>query len=249
MPRTRTASAPSPGQTRGGKKKPIGRPSKIQGWRSTDEEEIERRRQRGATEPLAVEGLEPGHALFGTFRVSSDTGSSYEVEIRSLARHHNSCDCPDFQVNGLGTCKHVEAVLARARPTKGTPADSPRIEVFLRRTGGQPEVRTQWPTGSRRSAAFTLVERFFDPDGKLLGLHSRARMEGMDLPDSEKVPDAWIEERLQAHLSLVRTLRDGSETLLGATDDEVRSWIAAGETFTRELEDGLRRAGAEPASR
>lgn len=170
MPRTQAASAPSPGQARGGKKKkPVGRPLKIQGWRSTDEEEIERRRQRGASEPLTFEALDPGHPVFGTFRVSSDTGSSYEVEIRSLARHDNSCDCPDFQVNGLGTCKHVEAILARARPKKGTPAESPRIEVFLRRTGERPEVRVQWPAGSHRSAAFSLLERFFTAGGALRG--------------------------------------------------------------------------------
>lgn len=121
------------------------------------------------TEPLAVEPLEPKQPVFGTFRVSSETGRSYEVEIRSLSRYDNSCGCPDFEVNGLGTCKHVEAVLARVRPKKGTPPESPRIEVFLRRTGPRPEVRALWPDGSRRSAAFPLMERFFKRDGALRG--------------------------------------------------------------------------------
>jgi hypothetical protein len=129
MPRTRTAAAPSPT----GRKKSARPP---QGWRTTDEDEIERRRQRAAGEVLAVEALEAGHPVFGTFRVSSEAGSSYEVEIRSLAERDNSCGCPDYEVNGLGTCKHVEAVLARVRTSRQR--DKPRIEVFLRRTGERP---------------------------------------------------------------------------------------------------------------
>jgi len=139
MPRLKSASAPSSTKRKG---KPPARSLKIQGWRTTDEQEIERRRQRAATEPIRVEPLEPRHSVFGTFRVASETGGAYEVEIRSLARRDNSCGCPDFQVNGLGTCKHVEAVLARLHPAKRSQADSGRIEVFLRRDGPRPEGAT-----------------------------------------------------------------------------------------------------------
>ncbi|HEX3552387.1 MAG TPA: DEAD/DEAH box helicase [Thermoanaerobaculia bacterium] len=162
MPRTRTTSKLSKDHSKRQKAAP--RP---QGWRTTDDEEIERRRHRAATEPLRVEPIEPGHRVFGTFRVGTDGGSSYEVEIRSLTRHDNSCGCPDFQVNGLGTCKHVEAVLARLRPPKGVAPD--RIEVFLRRAGERPVVRAQWPGRSRRTGAFALVDRFFYPSGELRG--------------------------------------------------------------------------------
>src|SRR5437764_5177637 len=134
MPRTRAAAAPSPRA----RKKTVRPP---QGWRTTDEDEIERRRQRAAGEPLAVEPLEPDHPVFGTFRVSSEGGSSYEVEIRSLSERDNSCGCPDYEVNGLGTCKHVEAVLARVRTLRQAKTANGRIEVFLRRTGERPEVR------------------------------------------------------------------------------------------------------------
>src|SRR5215210_8228035 len=172
MPRTRAASKSSPNSTRK-ERKPAARPLRVQGWRTTDDEEIERRRQRAASEPLAVEPIEPGHPVFGTFRVSSlEAGSAYEVEIRSLSRRDNSCGCPDHLVNGLGTCKHVEAALARiqtVRPKKTARMESERIEVFLRRDGERPEVRAQWPAGARRTAASTLVERFFTPDGALRG--------------------------------------------------------------------------------
>ncbi len=171
MPRLRTAASSKPSKDTK-PKKPVLR---LQGWRSTDEEEIERRRQRAATEPLTIEPIESAHPVFGSFRVSSDVGSSYEVEIRSLTDPDNSCGCPDFQVNGLGTCKHVEAVLARVRTPKivrGGGRGETRIEVFLRRAGERPEVRAQWPggpVGFRRTGAFALVDRFFFPSGALRG--------------------------------------------------------------------------------
>ena len=79
-------------------------------------------------------------------------------------------------------------------------------------------------------------------EGIELGLRSRAHlgMEGMDLPDFEKVPDAWIEERLPAHLPLVRTLRDGSEVLLGATATQVSAWIGEADKLARETGGALR---------
>jgi superfamily II DNA or RNA helicase len=165
MPRLKTAPASSQRQRQG--KPPA--PAKIQGWRTTDEQEIERRRQRAATEPIRVEPLESRHPVFGTFRVASETGGAYEVEIRSLDRRDNSCGCADFQVNGLGTCKHIEAVLARLRPAQRSRTDSGRIEVFLRRDGPRPEVRAQGSASARGSAAQTLIERFFKSDGTLRG--------------------------------------------------------------------------------
>ena len=46
-----------------------------------------------------------------TFEVGSASGLSYGVEIRDLRGRQFHCDCVDFRINGLGTCKHVEAVL------------------------------------------------------------------------------------------------------------------------------------------
>src|SRR4051794_10121464 len=162
MPRTRAAAVSSPQD----RKKAVRLP---QGWRTTDEDEIQRRQQRAASEPLAVEALEPDHPVFGTFRVSSETGSAYEVEIRSLYEHNNSCGCPDYEVNGLGTCKHVEAVLARVRGSRKTRLSPRRIEVFLRRTGEQPEVRAQMLERSGGSAANALIARYFTDQGALRG--------------------------------------------------------------------------------
>jgi hypothetical protein len=80
-------------------------------------------------------------------------------------------------------------------------------------------------------------------EGFELCLQARARMEGLDLPDSQPVPRPWIAERLSTALPLLDGLRAESGTLLGATEEEVRAWIAKGETLAAEIEAELRRAG------
>ena len=60
----------------------------VQGWRTTDEDEIALRRWRGRTEIVAIEALEPEQPFFGTFRAQSGSGGFYEVEIRSLDALH-----------------------------------------------------------------------------------------------------------------------------------------------------------------
>jgi superfamily II DNA or RNA helicase len=147
------------------------------GWLSTDEEEIDRRRLRGIEETFRIETLEPGQPFFGTFRVFSSGETSYTVEILSLNqaldRRNNLCDCPDHQVNGLGTCKHIEAVLLKLRKGKlrkfmqAVQTGSPRVEIFLDRIDDR--IRIHWPLSlDRKEAAGKLLEPFFASDGTLL---------------------------------------------------------------------------------
>lgn len=110
---------------------------KFLGWKTSDEDEIERRRWRGITDDSEFSNLEPEFGHFGTFKVASSSGSSYFVEIRDPNELRNSCTCKDFKVSGLGTCKHVERVLHGLREANGRAFDkaaksgSPRIEVYL----------------------------------------------------------------------------------------------------------------------
>ena len=122
------APAPEPSKRHGASKTArartvLERPPQAQGWNTTDEDEVALRRWRGRTEITALDVLEPKQPIFGTFRVrvvpearfAATSGSSYEVEIRSLANTTNSCGCIDHRVNGLGTCKHIEGVLDALR--------------------------------------------------------------------------------------------------------------------------------------
>ena len=144
------------------------------GWSTSDADEIERRRLRGVNEAIRVEFLTQNHDFFGSYHTHSAGGQRYRVEIRSLAEPINSCDCPDHRVNGLGTCKHIEATLYRLQHRrkrafrKATAAGSPYIEIFLDRRDHQ--IRIRWPMGSRsRSRARDLFSPFFTGDNTLTG--------------------------------------------------------------------------------
>jgi superfamily II DNA or RNA helicase len=80
-------------------------------------------------------------------------------------------------------------------------------------------------------------------EGVELGLQARAQMEGLDLLESQPVPIAWIADRLPTSLPLLDRLRAEPGTLLGATEEDVRSWITGGETLAAEIEAELRQAG------
>ncbi len=58
--------------------------------------------------------------IFSTFQVANpQTERSYRVVICGEKLGINYCSCPDFSVNTLGTCKHVEYVLNKLRKKRG----------------------------------------------------------------------------------------------------------------------------------
>ncbi len=144
------------------------------GWSTSDADEIERRRLRGREEAIRIAPLDRADAFYGAFLAHSSGGNTYRVEIRSLTEHINSCDCPDHRVNGLGTCKHIEATLLRLQQRrkrlfqKAAGTGNPDIEIFLDRRSNQ--ARILWPKTSRqRSRIRSLLTPFFDEEGNLTG--------------------------------------------------------------------------------
>lgn len=112
-------------------------------------------------------GSEP---VFSEFAVTNPaTKRTYRAAIRGLDAGVNYCSCPDYAVNTLGTCKHIEAVLCSL---EGRHADvlsrgylPPFAEVYVR-------------YGARRTIVFspgdgcpaklrTLAGHYFDRDGAL----------------------------------------------------------------------------------
>ena len=138
------------------------------GWVTTDEDERNIRRMRAATEKMSVRLLgDKSIAPFGDYEVVSEEGrlkKSYRVEFRALDDYINSCSCPDFQKNGLGTCKHIERVIMRARRGLKGVSRSPFGEVFVvRNPVGVAFVRGEaMPVGAAES-----VSRHFTPQGRM----------------------------------------------------------------------------------
>ena len=136
-------------------------------WRTSDQDEILRRTQRAIEEKHSVRNLDPEHPIFSNFGVVSPSGMDYQIEIRDLATREFSCTCPDFRINGLGTCKHVEAVLIwLKRRFKG--------EVRLAEKSGS--TRTDLvPSGETLAIARNLenlpasLRPHFDANGVLIG--------------------------------------------------------------------------------
>ena len=80
-------------------------------WRTSDEDEINRRCLRARKESFQISNRHPKRRIYSNFMVLSSSGMTYEVEVRDLSEKRHACTCVDFRTNGLGHCKHVEAVL------------------------------------------------------------------------------------------------------------------------------------------
>lgn len=105
-------------QKRRGAVPPVTPPS--HDWRTTDGDEIARRRMRAVEGGYRVVNTDNRHPIFSTFRVEAGEDRRYEVEIRDVGGREAYCTCIDFRVNGLGTCKHAEAVWMRLERREGS---------------------------------------------------------------------------------------------------------------------------------
>ncbi len=172
-------------------------------WRTTDADEINRRRLRAREESFRITNADPAHPIFSNFRVQSASGMTYSVEVRDLRQRHFACDCVDFRINGLGTCKHVEAVLlhleARFRQlfTRVRQSGSTRIEVGVDSATDSLRVLNEQETLPRA------VRRWFDSEGRLANgspesaLAALQQLRESELPQIRISQDVtpWVENR------------------------------------------------------
>jgi len=95
------------------------------------------RRQYGRAQKFIWRNL-GNEPVFSDYVVTNPiTKNSYQVIIRGTRSGDNHCTCPDFSVNTLGTCKHIEFVLGRLERKAGKRALAaayvpPFSEIFLR---------------------------------------------------------------------------------------------------------------------
>ena len=144
----------------------------VDGWNTTDADEIERRRLRGQIEKFSVKNVDATQPYFSSFLVNSKQDRQYCVEIRSLSEHINSCNCPDYRSNRLGTCKHIENVLFRLKKAgaklfkQANLVGNPNVEIFL--DARNFTIYILWPKKVNLKIR-RCVDPFFSTDGTLLG--------------------------------------------------------------------------------
>lgn len=109
--------------------------------------------------------------VFSDYDVTNpQTRRTYRVSIRGAAPGDNHCTCPDFSVNTLGTCKHIEFTLARLEKRGGKTrllqGYRPEFsEIWLRYGADRQVVLRRGSTLSPAVAA--KLDRFVADDGTL----------------------------------------------------------------------------------
>jgi len=143
------------------------------------EQQIAERRERAAATIAKI--LErPSREPWGDYRVQSASGKSYRVAMRGPGLFENYCSCPDFAVNTLGTCKHIEALLLRLSQRYGKGLERrkfarKRASISLE-YGETIRIRLRFPSDPSPDLAPALrklAEEYFDPAGCLRPEHYR----------------------------------------------------------------------------
>jgi len=113
---------------------------------------------------------------YGEWRASSIVSAThrqvaYTVTIRSLTERQNTCTCPDWRNNQLGTCKHVEAVLheIRRKNNNQLPAIASAKPYIYRGWEGREPVLKLQRTAAMPAELLPVLERFFDKAGHFTG--------------------------------------------------------------------------------
>ena len=133
------------------------------------EQQIGERQARAGNAVARVLERPPGGA-YGDYKIKSGSGKTYRVAVRGPGLFENYCSCPDFAVNTLGTCKHIEAMLLRLRQRQRKALDTAayqrtRASLSLQ-YGDTLEVRLHLPA-SPSPALRSLAAKYFDPAGLL----------------------------------------------------------------------------------
>ncbi len=177
MPASPTKAAtrrpPAPRAKRAAKRKPpvprTHKPAEL----TLEQWQVTLRRQFGRDQKFKlVAAGDDADDLFGDYLVTNpESGRTYRVGIRGPNVGDNHCTCPDFAVNTLGTCKHVEFTLAKLERRPGgrrrlAAGYRPPFTEVLLRYGSDRRVVVR-PGTEVDPAAWRQVGRLLDADDAL----------------------------------------------------------------------------------
>ncbi len=175
------------------------RPKPI-GWNTSDADEVARRIARAEHETFKIKTADTDTSVFSDWLVIGASGTTHRVEFRSIHSATNSCSCKDFQVNRLGTCKHIEAVRRKFARRKRSELDQghARVEIYLDRRDNS--VNVSFPERMRKNTrARQVVTGFFSATGTLRGDPLQS-MTALQAKLSDQTSRVRHQVRLSAHL-------------------------------------------------
>lgn len=188
------------------------------------------RRQFGREQDFTLENI-GDDPVFSDFRVgNAGSGGRYHVGIRGVEAGSNRCTCGDYLTNELGTCKHIEFVLATLERRRGAKQRLRRGATFesseLWLSGGAGRSVRLRPGTAMPKPLLAEARRLFDA------------ADGWCLPDTRfgRLP-AFMARAAKAHHALV--VDDAVRRLLGELADD---------TARRERLDTLYPSGADDAA-
>lgn len=136
---------------------------------TVEEWQVGLRREFAEQNPFDVEHLDENR-IWGDYLVANGR-NRYRVAFRGVRSERNYCSCLDFRTNGLGTCKHIEAVtLFLQDQVPGYPWGefdyTPEYSsIYVSYKGGR---SIKMRVGREETARFeALRARFFDESGTL----------------------------------------------------------------------------------
>ena len=138
-------------------------------WMALEEWQVRLRRQFAEKQDFCLENV-GDHPLFSEFRLTNPlSGNSYRLAIRGAKSGDNYCSCPDFRINNLGTCKHIEFTLAALLKKRGAGKAlqagyvPPYSEIYLRY--GLKRAVCFKPGKTAPRQLLSMARRYFDEQG------------------------------------------------------------------------------------
>jgi SNF2 family DNA or RNA helicase len=189
----------------------------------------------------------PATGLYGDYRVKSASKKVYRVALRGPSLFENYCSCPDFAINTLGTCKHIEAVLLQLRERHGSALEREqfrrtRASISLH-YGETISIRLRLPA-SPSAALKALAQQYFDSEGLLRSEHFRqfehvleefrkADDQALIYSDVLEYVDRQnqIAEGLELERKLLAKVRRGQDPLAGILKTKLLPYQVRGAVF------------------
>mgnify|MGYP002623147667 CR=1 FL=1 len=173
------------------------------------QEQIERRRKRGQEDLKRIIN-QGGHPIYSLFEVTSTSGQTYRVRIHDLKELQNTCTCPDYRTNLIGTCKHIEGVLIQLHEKHKDKLDKLAAErpstarIYLHYARDVTVRISQLP---EQPNLRHLLKRYFDAEGILQGplLHTLpALLHEIDSMSGQQRFRLHVTDAVRDHLELLR---------------------------------------------